>query len=413
MTSVLRTRCALLSLFLGAFAMGSGELIVVGVLRPAAQDLHVGVATAGGLVTAYALGMCCGGPLLTAVTVRLDRRTLLWLSLAGYVVGNAAAARASGFVPLLAARVGTGALQGLFLGAAFAVAARLVPAERMGRALAAVFGGIAVATAVGVPLGTLVGQRLGWRVSFAAIGALGLLALLLAVVCVPRVAATRPAPLAAQARHALAPRVLAVLGVALLLMGGQFAAFTYVTPFLADRTGITGTPVSLFLLMYGTATAVGVLCGGRAADRGAATTLLSCAVVLVAALALLVLAGGVPVVAGFGLLVWGLVGFGFVPSVQRLVLVLAGPGRDLAATLPAAAVNLGIAAGALVGGRAVADRGPTAAFVTGLLVCLAAVPAVWAVRRSTARAASAADPAYESVAETVESVPEPPPARGR
>ena len=372
---------ALAALFLGTFVMGSAELVVVGLLNLIAQDLRVSVDTAGTLVTAYALGICVGGPLLTALTIRLDRRALLRLALAGYVAGNLLAALAPAFGVLLAARAVTGALQGLFLGVAFTVATRLVPADRAGRAIAVVFGGVAVSTALGVPIGTLAGQFLGWQSAFTGIFGLGALALAATALLVPPVdSGAAPGGLRAQARYAFAPRVLAVLGVGFLLLGGQFAAFTYITPYLEDVTGISGGLVSVFLLAYGIATAAGTFLGGRAADRAATATLAGANLVLVAAVATLHLTGTAPLPVALALAVWGLVGFGLVPSLQYRVGELAGPGRDLAATLPASAVNAGIAAGALAGGTAVANGGPEDAILLGLIICAAALPATWGTR---------------------------------
>lgn len=372
---------ALAALFLATFVMGSAELVVVGLLRLVAGDLGVSVDTAGALVTAYALGICAGGPLLTALTIRIRRRTLAWASLAGYVAGNLLAALAQDFGTLLAARAVTGALQGLFLGAAFTVAAALVPPERTGRAISAVFGGIAVSTALGVPLGTLAAQHLGWRAAFTAIVVLGALALLTTAVCLPPVDGSGTGGLWSQSRHALAPRVLAVLGVGLLLMGGQFAAFTYITPFLEDVTGVSGAWLTLFLFAYGAATAAGTFAGGWAADRDAARTLVVANVVLVVALAVLWSAGASRTAVALALVLWGVVGFGLVPALQYRVGLLAGPGRDLASTLPASAVNAGIALGAVAGGAAVAHGGATDAVLTGLLVCAVALPATWASGR--------------------------------
>ena len=373
-----RTNLALGTLFLGAFVVGSAELVVVGILNLIAGDLTVSISAGGTLVTTYALGIAIGGPILTAVSIRFGRRPLLLLTLGGYVLGNVLAAAAVNFGMLLLARVLTGALHGLFIGVAFAVAAGLLPPERMGRAISVVFGGIAVATALGVPLGTLVGQAWGWQASFVGIVLAGAVALVLMLVFVPNVPNTGVGGFTAQARHALAPRVLAVLGLGFLIMGGQFAALTYLQPFLAEVTGISGPLISIFLLVYGIANALGTFLGGAAADRNASRTLLVASVVLVLALGVLYVGGSTPIVAALALGVWGLVGFGLVPSLQYRVVSLAGPGRDFAAMLPASAVTAGIAVGALVGGWALNNNGPSAAVLTGLVLTAAAVPAAWA-----------------------------------
>ncbi|MCE6997130.1 MFS transporter [Saccharothrix sp. S26] len=356
-----RTALALTALFFGTFVMGSAELIVVGILDLVAADLGVPIGTAGSLVTGYALGISVGGPVLTALTIRFARRPLLQLSLAAYVLVNGLAVAAASFGLLLVARVLTGALHGLFIGVAFAVGASVMPPEKRGKAISFVFGGTAVATALGVPVDTLIGQGLGWEASFAAIVAAGVLALAPALVAVPPVPDSGIGGFGAQAGHAFAPKVLALLGLAFLVMGGQFAGLTYLQPFLADVTGVSG----------------GTFAGGAAADRDASATIVFGGIALVLALAALTFLGSNPVVAAIALFVWGIVGFGVVPSIQHRVVSLAGPGRDLAATLPASAVTLGIAIGALVGGSVVGgdSSGP---MLVSLVVCAAGAVAAWA-----------------------------------
>lgn len=374
-----RSGPALAALFAAAFVMGSAELLVVGVIDLIAADLVVSVSTAGAAVTAYALGIAIGGPVLTALSIRAGRRAVLAWSLAGYVVVTAVPLLTASAGLFLTARLAAGALHGLFIGAAFAAAGALVPPERIGRAIGIVLGGISVSTALGVPLGTLVGQAMGWRAGFAGVSVLGLAALLALLVLVPRVPTTGGGgSAAAQARHAFAPRVLAVLGLGLLLLGGQYAVLTYITPFLQQQTGISSGAVSGFLLAYGAATAVGVFAGGWAADRSATRTILFGNMALVVALGLLHLVAAVPVLVVVVLLVWGVVGLGLVPSLQYRVLDLAGPGRDLAATLPASALNFGIALGALAGGWTLDAYGAGGPVIAGFVVCALALPAAWA-----------------------------------
>lgn len=375
-----RTRLVLAGLFLVTFVMGTAELVVVGVIDVVAGDLQVSVAAAGTLVTSYAVGLAVGGPLLAAVTIRIPPRTLLLTATAAYLAATVLAAALPGLAAVLVARVLLGAVHGLIVGVAFTVATSIVPAERAGRAIALVLGGIAVAAAAGVPLGTLVGQVLGWRATFLATAGLGILALGVLAGSIPPVAASA-APARAQLRHALAPRVLLVLCFGLLLFAGQYAALTYLTPFLAARSGVSGAVVGMFLLAYGVATAVGVLGGGRFADRAASRTILVGSVLLVGVLASLYVVGSVPALVVLALLAWGLIGFGLVPSVQHRVLELAGEGRALAATLPASAINIGIATGSLVGGWALTGHGASAPVLAGAGLCALAVPLAWLAGR--------------------------------
>ncbi|GAA2800110.1 MFS transporter [Nonomuraea dietziae] len=383
-----RGNLALLALFLATFVLGSTELVIVGVLDLIATDTAVTVSSAGTLVTAYALGLCLGGPALTAATIRLPRRTLLWACMLAFLLATLAMTVTTSFALLLLARAVAGALHGAFVGAAFAAVGAILPAERLGRGIAVVLGGIAVSTAMGVPLGTLIGRTLGWRGAFmviVAVGAVVLAGLLLLMPAIHASAGGEAAGLRSQARSAFAPRVLVMLAVGVLLLGGQFTVFTYITPFLLEVTGISDAQVSGFLLAYGVATAIGTFAGGWAADRNASRTLLAANIVLVLALGLLYLTGTIPVLAAVALLVWGLVGFGLVPALQYQVATLAGPARDLAASLPASAVNAGIAVGALLGGWALTGSGLSAVVIVGLLMCLVCVPLTWLTAQWTAR----------------------------
>lgn len=282
------------------------------------------------------------------------------LSLVAFVAGNALAVAATSFHMLLVARVITGSIHGLFIGVASVIAAALVAPEHRGRAISMVFGGIAVSTVVGVPAGTLIGQTLGWRAAFVAVSVAALVALVASLLFVPPVAGRSSGKLRSQARVAFAPRVLSMLGVGLLLMGAQFTAFTYLTPFLGKVTGVSGGLVSVFLLVFGLAAAAGTFLGGRAADRSATTTLLVANIVLLGALGILYLVGSTPVLVLIALAAWGLAGFAIIPALQLRVINLAGTGGDLASTLGASAVNAGIAAGSLIGGFVLARHGASA-----------------------------------------------------
>lgn len=365
---------------LASFVVGTAELVVAGMLNSIVSGLDVPVNTAGQLVTGYALGICAGGPLLAAATSRIGRRRLLLAVLAAYAAGTVIAASAPDFTVLVFARVLTGALHGLLVGVATVIAGGLVPPERRGQAMGMIFGGIAVSTVIGAPLGTLIGQALGWRVTFWGIAMLAMLALAASALTVPDLPADGPSRLHAQARFALAPRVLAMLGLGLLLMGGQFTAFTYIAPFLTRVTGVPGTAVSGFLLAYGIAAAVGTFAGGRAADKNPVRTLVACGLVVVASLALIYLARSSAAVVVAAIAAWGLAGFGLVPSLQVRVVSLAGPGGDLAATLGASAVNAGIAAGALAGGWTLASHGAASVMPLAAVICAVAIPVAWASR---------------------------------
>jgi len=371
-----RTNLALAALFLGTFVLGCAELLVVGVLDLIAADLRVSIPAAGTLVTAYALGIAIGGPVLTALTIRLNKRVVLIGSVVVFIVAILVPVLVPSFGLFVAARAVAGAVQGLFIAVAFVTAMSVVPAERAGRAISMVLSGVAVSAALGVPLGTLLGQGLGWRGSFVAIVAFAVLALFAAVALVPSVPSTGD-DVVGQARYAFAPRVLAVLGLNCVVFASLYSALTYIVPFLQEVTGITGATVSLFLFAYGAATAVGSFGGGRFADQNAARTLIVATIGTAVALLALYLVGSSPVLVALVLLVWGVFAFGMTPSLQLRVVGLAGPGGQLASSLPASAVNVGVAVGPIVGGVAI-SRSPSAPVLVGLGIAVLGIAVAWA-----------------------------------
>jgi DHA1 family inner membrane transport protein len=333
-----RTNLALATLFLGTFVLGSAELLVVGVLNLIATDLNVSIPAAGALVTAYALGLSVGGPILTALTIKLNKRTILLGALVLYILGNLVPVLTESYTLFIVVRAFTGSLQGLFVGVAIVAGISIVPPERIGRAIATVIAGFAVSAALGVPLGTLVGQSLGWRGSFLAVVILGVVALIATLALVPSVPSMGGGA-GNQAKYAFAPRVLAVLFLVFLAMAAQYSALTYIVPFLENVTGISGAAISIFLLAYGVATAVGSFGGGRFADKNAGRTLIIATIGVTISLLALYFVGSIAFLVVLALLAWGVFGFGMVPSFQYRVVSLAGPGGALASSLPASAVN--------------------------------------------------------------------------
>jgi DHA1 family inner membrane transport protein len=368
------------ALFVGAFVICTSELLLVGVLDLIVADLGVSAAAVGTFVTGYALGLAIGGPVLTALTIRADRRTVLFTAMALTAVGDLVTAFSSSYELTLVARTATGAMQGLFLAGAFAAGTAVVPAERAGRAIAVVLAGTSISTALGVPVGTLAGHLLGWRGSYAAVALLIVVAAVVVLTIFPSVPA--PAEDAGnQARHALAPPVLAVLALCALVFGATMAALTYLVPFLTEVTGISGGLVSVFLLAYGAATAVGSFGGGWFADRNAERALVVGSLGITGALAGLYLFGASPLAALLLLAALGVFAMGSGPSLQYRVVALAGPGGALAQSLPASAVNVGIAAGSFAGGIAIQGSTASGAVLAGLSIAALAVPVAWATAR--------------------------------
>jgi DHA1 family inner membrane transport protein len=393
-----RTAPILAVLFAGAFIMGCAEMLVVGLIDLIAVDLSVSLAAAGALVTANALGLAIGGPLLTFLVTRFDRRPVLIGATLLFVLGNLLPALGGDYAIFLVARVLIGAVQGLFIAAAMVTSTSIVPPERAGRAMALVISGFATSSALGLPLGTLLGQAVGWRGAFTAVVVLAALILAAAVVLLPSVPSAPQHGALGQARAAFAPRVLGLLGLCAVIFVAIQSALTYVVPFLDRVTGVSGPAVSAYLLAYGVATTVGSMVGGRFADTNARGALIVGTIGVTASLLAWVLFGGNAVVVFLCVVGMGLFGMGMAPSLQHRVVSLAGPGAALAASLPASAVNAGIAIGSLAGGAALGVGGVSAAVLTGVVVAAISIVVAWATSRlgpvaaaSTAHQTSAAE----------------------
>lgn len=360
--------------------LGTAETLVIGLLVVVAGDLGVSAPSAGALVTAYAVGLAVGGPLLTAVTIRWDRRTVVLGSVALFVVGNLLAVVTADYLVFLVARAATGAVHGLFLATAFGVATSVVPRGATGRAMSTILLGNTLAGAFGAPLGTAAGQAVGWRGAFVAVAGLGAVALVAMWFVVPRLpGASEPAG-GPTLRHAFAPRVVALLVLCLLVFASACAAWSYVVPFLQDVTNVPGAWIGAFVLLYGVGTAVGAYLGGRGADRDAGLTLVVGTIGMTASLAVLHLLGTSVVATALALTALGLFTMGMAPSLQYRVVDLAGPGAPMAQSLPASSANVGVAAGAAAGGVAIALLGVPAAVVVGVVVGGAAILVAVATR---------------------------------
>ncbi|ETX28530.1 sugar MFS transporter [Roseivivax isoporae LMG 25204] len=259
---------ALWALTISAFAVGTTEFVIVGLLPAIAADLGVSLPDAGLLVSVYALGVTIGAPVLTALAGRLPRKTLLLSLLALFVAGNAFAAMAPGYGSLVGARFLTGLAHGVFFAIASTIATDLVDRDRENSAIATVFLGLTVALVTGVPLGTWIGQSFGWQATFLGVVGLGIVGLVASALLVPSDLSRPAAPgLRAQLAVLTAPRLLLVYLVTAVGYGGNFVAFTYLAPMLTDVTGLSAGAVSLVILLYGASVAAGNILGGRLADR--------------------------------------------------------------------------------------------------------------------------------------------------
>jgi DHA1 family inner membrane transport protein len=370
----------LISLLLGTFVTGSAELLTAGLLLQISSGLGVSVAAAGSLFSAYALGLALGGPLLTAATIRWDRRPVLVAAMILFAVLVVAPALLPSFGWFVATRLMAGALQGLFLAAAFTTATAVVAKDRAGRAVAVVIAGFSISTVLGLPLGVLAGSVLGWRGALAMVAGFALLATGLLVAVVPSVPGSRLAA-ATGLRHALAPRVLAMLALSLTLFAAPGAVMSYLVPLLQHVTGVSGPLASMILVAYGIANVAGSFLGGRLADNDAARALVVVTLGLFTSAAVLFLMRAQPLVAVAAILAWAVFASSAPASVQHRTMSLAGPAGGLVAALPASAASAGIALGSTASGVAYTAAGSPAVVVTGMVIALGAFALAVATRR--------------------------------
>ncbi len=383
---------ALYALTAGAFGIGVTEFVIMGLLLEVSADFGVSIAAAGLLISGYALGVVVGAPVLTVLTARWPRKTVLMALMAVFIAGNAACAFAPDYNILMAARILTALAHGTFFGVGSVVATGLVSEDRKASAIAVMFTGLTAANILGVPLGTWIGQHFGWRATFLAVTLVGIAAMAIIAVLVPRDG--RPSD-AGDWRRDLSTilRVPVLLGLVTTVLGyaGVFAVFTYIAPMLTRITGFEAAAVSPILLVFGGGLVIGNLVGGRLADRSLLATVFGTLVVLALVLALMFPGFGSPTMAVVLTGALGAAGFATVAPLQMWVLSRAdGAGQSLASSFNIAAFNLGNAIGAWAGG-AVIDHGPGLAFVplaAALFPAAAVIVAVTATATSQ-RSASA------------------------
>ncbi|AOA74061.1 MFS transporter [Stenotrophomonas rhizophila] len=370
---------ALLALTLGAYAIGTTEFVIVGLIPTIAADLGVSLPSAGLLVSLYALGVAVGAPVLTALTGRVPRKTLLVALMVLFTLGNVIAWMAPSYGSLIVARVLTGLAHGVFFSIGSIIATSVVPKEKAASAIAIMFTGLTVALVTGVPLGTFIGQHLGWRATFLAVAALGVVALIGSLLFVPRnLQRSEPATFGQQLSVLAQPRLLLVYAITALGYGGTFLSFTYLASILQDVTGFSPNAVSGVLLVYGLSVAIGNLWGGRLADRRGPIPALKLIFGLLALVlfALTFTAHNTWLVL-LTVLALGAVAFGNVPGLQVYVVKqaqrFAPQAADVASGLNIAAFNVGIAMGASLGGLVVDHLGLMHTPWLGALVVLGAL----------------------------------------
>lgn len=379
---------AQIALGLGGLFIGTGEFAAMGLLPGMAQSADVSIPQAGNLISAYALGVVIGSPLLAIATARMEKRKLLLLLAALVLIGNAASALAPGFLGIAGARFLAGLPHGAYYGTASIVAASMVPPSQRAQAIGRVMLGLAAANLIGVPLTTWLGQSFGWRSAFAAVAIGGALLLVMLRLLIPTIKADEEATPLRELSAFASVQIWLTLAVATIGFGGMFAVYSYIAPTLTEETGVSQRAVPIFLALWGLGMVFGNIAGGWLADRALIPAIIGIIIWNVVFLAIFFFAAHGPITAGASLFMIG-IGFALVPALQARLMDVARHAQSLAAAMNHSAFNLSNAIGAWTGGLAIAagygwaSTGLVgAALAAGGLVIMAA--SILLIRRSRA-----------------------------
>ncbi len=345
---------AILALAMGGFAIGTTEFVTMGLLPDFAEGLEVSIPTAGHVISAYALGVVVGAPVIAIFGARLPRRALLLLLMAAFALGNAASALALSYEALAAARFFAGLPHGAFFGIASLVAAAMVEPGRRGRAVSLVMLGLPVANVFGVPAATWMGQHLGWRSAYWTVAALGVLTVALVASFVPATPADPGATGRRELRAFGSAQVWLTLLVGAIGFGGMFAMYSYIAPTVTDVAGLSKSAVPLYLLAFGVGGVLGTVVGGRLADWSIFRALLGSSVAMGVALALFTVTAYHPVPGALTVFLVAVVGSVLVVNLQLRLMQVAGDAQTLGAAMNHASLNAANALGAWLGGLVIA-----------------------------------------------------------
>lgn len=346
-------RLALLPLALAAFAIGTSEFVVMGVLPELADGLAITIPEAGRLISAYAIGVVVGAPVLTAVASRVEHKQLLLWLLVMFTAGNVASTLAPNYEVLLAARFVSGLPHGAFFGVGAIVAAGMVAYDRRARAIALMMAGLTVSNVIGVPLGTLAAQQFGWRTAFAIVVVITVAALVSIAIVVPAQTHAPRVGVAAEARALLRPAVWLTLLTGAVGFGGLFAFYSYVAPMMTDLAGFSPASVTIILALLGTGMTLGNFLGGRLADWKLLPSLYVSIAVLAGMLAVMYVAVHTAAFAAVMAFVIGVCASTPIPMIQTRLLDVASDAPTLASSLHHSAFNVANANGAWLGGLAI------------------------------------------------------------
>jgi DHA1 family inner membrane transport protein len=401
---------ALVALALGGFAIGTTEFVTMGLLPDIADGVDVSIPSAGHLISAYAIGVVVGAPVIAALGSRLPRRGLLVGLMLAFLVGNGLTAIAPGYGSLLLARFVAGLPHGAYFGVASLVAASLVPPRLRGRAVSSVMLGLAVANLAGVPAATWLGQQLGWRSAYWAVAALALLTMASILAVVPASPAAPGAGVRTELGALRRPQVVLTLLVGVVGFGGMFAVYSYIAPLATDVAGISRGAIPAVLLVYGVGGVVGTMLGGRLADWALFRSLIGGEIFTGLVLASVLLAATHAVSLFVVVFLLALAASVLVVCLQMRLMSVAGDAQMLGAALNHSALNAANALGAWLGGAVIAaGLGYRAPAAVGALLALGGLGflAASAVFRRRELATPPRDHGVETRLAALEAVPAP------
>ncbi|ANW64103.1 MFS transporter [Mycobacterium sp. djl-10] len=367
-------RLAVFALALGGFGIGTTEFVAMGLLPDIATGMNISEPVAGHVISAYALGVVIGAPVIAALTTHLSRRVLLLSLMAVFTLGNLATVLAPDYYTLIAARFVAGVPHGAYFGVAALVAARMMGPTRRAKAVAQVMTGLTIATVVGVPIASWLGQGLGWRSAFALVVVIGMLTLAAIWAWLPELGNSHISSPLTELSALKRPQVLLALAIGMVGFGGMFAVYTYVATTMTDVAGMSRGLVPLALMVFGAGMVVGNIVGGRLADASVIRSLYLTITSLGVMLALFVLAAHNPWTAL--LLLFGIAASGsaMAPALQTRLMDVAADAQTLAAALNHSALNVANAAGAWIGGLVIAAGfGYTAPAAAGAVLAAGAL----------------------------------------
>jgi MFS transporter, DHA1 family, inner membrane transport protein len=342
-------RKSILALTIAAFGIGTSEYVIMGLLPDLAQSFRISIPQAGIIVSAYALSVTFGSPLVALALSKQERKRSLIILMSIFLLGNVCCALSSNFFLMIAARILTALCHGAFFGTGSIVAANIVPREKRAQAITTMFSGLTLANVLGVPAGTAIGHAFGWRSTFIALIPIGLIAMIGLFFWVPR-QDSEPVHLRHELRTVMNPKVLLVLVLSTLSSVSLFTVFTYIAPILSAVTHLPAHATAWVLVLFGVGITVGVLVGGRLSDWRQMTTVVGGYVLVTLILLLMPLTMPYAIAMGICVLVWGMFHFGASAPLQARIVEKARRAPNLASTLNQGAFNLGNALGASLGG---------------------------------------------------------------